>query len=452
MQWNGRLRDVPIAGRRTNKLMTGNSGKAETWYEATVERGEALAALSGMLEADVCIIGGGLAGLTAALELQRRGKAVVLLEAKRLAWGASGRNGGFVFNGFARAISEVARIAGLDDAKALYGLSKQGTEFVRREVTGLSPSAKTGDGVLVALRVDDAAALERRREMMARDFDEPLEVKSTEETRGLLRSGRYFQSILQPRAFHIHPLRYALALAREALRVGVRIHENAPALAVERGRSGFSVRTAAGHVLSEHVVHCVSALDRRIHPESGRAMLPVATYVAVTAPLVQDAIATGLAAADTRRAGNYYRLVDEGRILWGGKITTQVREPRRLGEAMKRDMISVFPQLGDPAIDHAWAGIMGYALHKMPLIGRSADGQFHAGAFGGHGLNTTAMAGMLVARAIADRDEDYRRFAGFGPRWAGGPFGRIGVQGSYWLMQVRDRLEESLSRRRRARR
>ena len=113
-------------------------------------------------------------------------------------------------------------------------------------------------------------------------------------------------------------------------------------------------------------------------------------------------------------------------------------------------MVSVFPQLGNSAVDYAWAGIMGYALHKMPLIGRAADGQFYASAFGGHGLNTTAMAGILIARAIADGDDEYRRFSVFAPRWAGGPFGRFGVQGSYWWMQLRDLVDEARSLKRRS--
>src|SRR5438270_12276209 len=198
--------------------------KTETWYEATAPRGEGMSRLGGTVEGDVCVVGGGLAGLTTALELQRRGKRVVLLEAKRLAWGASGRNGGFVFNGFARGIDEVAAVAGLDRAKALYRLSKLGTEYVRGEAASLAPHAEMGEGVLVTLRFDDADRFRRRQEMMARDFDEPLELKSIEETRLLLRSERYYQSILQARAFHIHPLRYALALAKEALARGAEIY------------------------------------------------------------------------------------------------------------------------------------------------------------------------------------------------------------------------------------
>ena len=157
--------------------------------------------------------------------------------------------------------------------------------------------------------------------------------------------------------------------------------------------------------------------------------MPVATYVAVTEPLDQDAIRTQAAISDSRRAGDYYRLIDEGRILWGGRITTLLSEPSRLAERMKGDMLSVYPQLGNPRMEYAWAGLMGYAIHKMPLIGRDAEGQWFATAFGGHGLNTTAMAGLLVARGITNEDDAYRRFSVFCARlglWPVGPPRRAG--------------------------
>jgi gamma-glutamylputrescine oxidase len=190
------------------------------------------------------------------------------------------------------------------------------------------------------------------------------------------------------------------------------------------------------------VVYCVSSLDRTLHQPTGRAVLPVATYVAVTEPLQQDVIRTRSAISDTRRAGNYYRLVDEGRLLWGGAITTRVSEPAHLAERMKGDMVSVFPELGNPKIDYAWAGLMGYARHFMPLIGSDGQGQWWATAFGGHGMNTTAMGGILMARAIGAKDDEYRRFAPYAPQWAGGPFGRVGVQAGYWYMQLKDVIDE----------
>ena len=415
---------------------------SETWYEATAPAREAPAPPRGVEACDVCIIGGGLAGITTARELQRRGRIVVLLEAKRIAWAASGRNGGFVGNGFAAGVEEITERVGLKNAQALYRLAAHGTEYIRREIARLDASIRMSDGVIVAQRVNDPAGARRRQDMMLRDFGEGLEVLSTEQTRALLATERYFQSFRNPRSFLIHPLRYARALADDAQHGGVKIHEDTAALDVRKAGSSFIVRTAHAEIHAQHVIHCVSSLDRRIHGLSGRAVLPVATYVAVTEPLDQDAIRTRSGIGDMRRAGDYYRLVADDRLLWGGRITTRVGEPSRLAQMMKRDMLSVFPQLGNPKIDYAWAGLMAYALHKMPLIGRAPDGQWFATAFGGHGLNTTAMAGILLARAIADGDDEYRRFAAFAPKWAGGPFGRVGVQASYWRMQAHDRRDE----------
>ena len=417
-----------------------------TWYEATTSRGEARVSLRGMVEADVCVIGGGLAGLTTALELSRRKKKVILLEAKRLAWGASGRNGGFVSNGFAEGIEKVQKRVGLDGARALYSLSRHGSEYVRREIESGDPAIKMGEAWIVALRHRDNGDLRFYRDMMARDYDKDLQFLSSEQTREKLNSTRYFESIYDLRAFHFHPLRYSLMLARKAEACGAVLHENTQALSVQKQGGKWRVRTVHGEVLAQHVVHCVSSLDRGIHKPSGRAIVPVATYVAVTEPLNQDAVRTTAAASDMRRAGNYYRRIDEGRLLWGGRITTQVSEPTRLAEQMKGDMLSTFPQLGNPRIDYSWAGLMGYALHKMPLIGRDGQGQWFATAFGGHGMNTTAMAGQLLARAIADGDDEYQRFAPFALVWAGGQLGRIGVQTSYWWMQLRDRIDEARSK------
>ena len=171
--------------------------------------------------------------------------------------------------------------------------------------------------------------------------------------------------------------------------------------------------------------------------------MPVSTYIGVTEPLEQNVIRTQSALSDTRRAGDYYRLIDQGRILWGGRITTRQSEPYRLADEMRGDMLKTYPKLGRPRMDFAWGGVMGYALHKMPLIGRDGDGHWFATGFGGHGLNTTAMAGCLIAHAIARGDDTYRRFAAFAPRWTFGPLGRFGVQASYWWMQARDRFDET---------
>jgi glycine/D-amino acid oxidase-like deaminating enzyme len=430
--------------------MQPDSDYPRTWYRATAEVPAARPALAGERRAEIAVVGAGLAGLTAALELARERKDVVLIEAGRIGWGASGRNGGFVSAGFARSIGEVAAITGLAKAKQLYALSREGAAYVRKEIAALCPAALMGEGWLLVHRYPNRAGAERAIVAMTDITDAPRELWPAERTRGVLKSTRYFESVYDPEAFHIHPLRYCLALAAAAEAKGAAVHENSRVVSIRSDGRTRRVETASGTVVADSVVLATSAYDRGLVPAIGRAVLPVATYVAVTAPIpsLDQVIGTPAAISDDRRAGDYYRIVDGNRLLWGGRITTRRSEPARLAGKMRGDMISVYPQLGLPKIDYAWPGQMAYALHKMPIITRLDRGLWAMTAFGGHGLNTTAMAGRLVARAITRRDDRFRLFSDFGPRWVGGPLGQAGVQMSYWGMQIRDRIEEQRSGRR----
>jgi gamma-glutamylputrescine oxidase len=413
-----------------------------TLYEATAERGRGWPALERAAEADCCVIGGGFAGLTTALMLARAGRSVALLEADRISWAASGRNGGFVSNGFALNAAAIAKQAGSERARSLYRLSALGTEFVRETILKHEPAIKEGDGLRLCVRHADKGGLRNYGDFLRREFGEDVDIHDAAETRRHLRSERYHDSLYFPRAFHIHPLRYGLLVARLAVEAGVAVHENTRAEVIARNGGAWLVKCSKGQVRAKDVIVCVAALDRRLHSWSGSAVLPVSTYVAATAPFRQDVIKTFSAIADTRRAGDYYRLLPDGRILWGGRITTRQAEPQGLKELMRADMAKTFPALASASIDYAWSGKMAYALSKMPLVGRDPEGIWFATGFGGHGLNTTAMAGILVARAIAAGDDSIKQFAAFAPRWAGGPFGQIGVQASYWWMQLQDRIDE----------
>ena len=416
-----------------------------SWYAATAQIPERRPELTGTMSCEVCVIGGGLAGLTLSRELARRGKSVVLVEANRIGWGASGRNGGFVSAGFAENIVNMIKRVGLDEAKALYKLSIEGLDHVRSMIAERDPTIRMGEGWLVAQRYPDADGQRRVSELLNREFGQRTIVLDPAETRRLLKSERYFHSRFDPSAFHIHPLRYCLALAAAGEEAGARVFEATRVQRVIDDKRPFQLVTAQGRITADHVVHCMSAHDQHLAGAAGRAVLPVATYVAVTEALGERAalaIGTEAAVSDTRRSGDYYRRITDGRILWGGRITTRVSEPKQLAADMKRDMLGVYPQLGHPRMEFAWSGIMSYAIHKMPIVAEIAPGQWAATAFGGHGLNTTAMAGILIARAIADKDTEWRRFMAFGTPWAGGLAGRVGVQLSYWHMQLQDRIDE----------
>jgi glycine/D-amino acid oxidase-like deaminating enzyme len=434
------------------KRMQPDSGYPSTWYAATAELPARRPPFRGERRVEMAVIGGGLAGLTAALELARERKEVVLLEAERIGWGASGRNGGFVSAGFARSIGEVADIVGTQKARELYALSREGAAYVRKEVGALAPETLTGEGWLLVYRRRNAEGAQRSLDRLRAITDAPRELWPIERTRSVLKSDRYFEALYDPEAFHIHPLGYCLALAAAIeAKEGV-VHEGSRVRSIRADGRTRRIETAGGTLIADQVILATSAYDRHLVGAIGRAVLPVATYAAVTARLgakLEDALGTPSAISDDRRAGDYYRIVDGDRLLWGGRITTRRSTPARLADKMRADMVSTYPALGQPAIDFCWPGQMAYALHKMPIIVRVDRGLWAMTAFGGHGINTTAMAGRLVARAITRRDDRFRLFSDFGPRWAGGPFGQAGVQMSYWGMQLRDRIDEAKAGRRR---
>ncbi len=421
-----------------------------TWYAATMVADRERPALTYNLDVDVCVIGAGLAGLTIAREVARRGWSVAVLEAQRVAAGASGRNGGFVSPGFAERIEAIVERVGLPRAKELWALSEAGVDYVRRAIVEAEMrEVAARDGRLSVRRVDDEERLIEHAAMLRVDFGADVEAWPTDQVREVLRSAQYFQALHFPKAFHIHPLNYALGLAAAAEKDGARIFERTVALSLDPAGVRKRVQTERGVVRARHVVLAGSTGIGSVDPPVAATVLPISTYVAVTAPLGErlfDAVRYTGAVADTRRAGDYYRIVADDRLMWGGRISARSSMPWRLKAALRHDMLKVYPQLDGVEIEYAWSGTMAYAVHKMPQIGELAPGYWLAGAFGGHGLNTTAMAGEMIARAILDGDDRWRLFSSYELVWAGGAFGRAAAQAIYWTMQARDAVREKIAR------
>jgi gamma-glutamylputrescine oxidase len=419
----------------------------ETYYGPAAGADAQRPALSGRIEADACIVGGGLAGLTAALELARRGRKVCVLEGERVAWGASGRNGGFVSPGFSARYETIERQVGPDDAKSLHRLSIEGAEAVAANLDLLRVAdANRADGLFATSRYEATAELQRRRDWLEREFDYRVEFRTQAQVQETLASQRYFQALYNPHAFHLNPLNYARALAREIERLGGEVFEASPARSLTRDGAIGVVSTGGGQVQARDVVIACGGYTGSLSPKLQHSYLPIATYVMLTKPnaaLIGRAIRTTAAIGDSRRAGDYYRLVEGGeRILWGGKITTRRTEPRQLARLLHQSMVSTYPQLADLDVDMAWSGLMAYARHLMPQIGQLGEGLWYCTAFGGHGLNTTAIGGKLVAEAIAGDSDRYRLFEPFGLTWNGGLAGRCAVQAAYWAMQATDLVNE----------
>lgn len=415
----------------------------QNYYEATARRGERYGALHGANDAEVCVIGAGFAGLNTALGLIERGvRDVALLEAHRIGFGASGRNGGFVFAGYSRGEDALLRELGPERARRLYRGTRDAVRLIRERSARYAIDCDRRDaGVLWANWFRDPAVLRQRQALLADRFDAHWDWIPREALRERLRTTRYSDALLESEAFHFHPLKYALGIAA-AVRAGRgRVFERSPAIALERRGTGWRVRTEAGHVDTRCVVLACGGYLARLRRSVDAAVLPIATYVMVTEPLhdrLREAMQGEAAVYDTRFAFDYYRPLPDTRLLWGGRISIRDRSPRQVQQLLRRDLLKVYPQLEGVRIEHAWSGLMSYARHQMPQIAQIEPGLWLAQAFGGHGVGPTTHAGELVAGAIAESDARWRDFESFGLVSAFKPAGFLAAQLNYSWLQWRD--------------
>ncbi len=420
------------------------AGHSPSWYTATALSVPERAPLTNDLDVDVCVVGAGLAGLTTAREIARGGWSVAVVEAGRIAGHASGRNCGFVLPGYAGSVDTIAERAGLQKARDLWALAEAGLEYVRATIreTGM-PGVDPIDGWLSVSKLDDAERIVATLQLLGRDFGAEVEGWASDRVRDVLKSDRYFNALYFPRAFHLHPLNYALGLAAAAQAAGAQIFERTPAIAIDPAGVRKRIETPQGRVRAAHVVLAGNVRIGELMPQVAATLLPIWTYLAVTAPLgprLADAITFHGAVSDGERADNHYRIVDGDRILISGRATVWEADPRRFAGELSADIAALYPQLGTVAIEHCWSGVLGRTIHNMPQIGELSPGIWLASGFGGHGLNTTATAGNLIARAIVDNDDTWRLFLPFELIWAGGRAGRVAAQVSYWWRRKRDEL------------
>lgn len=402
-------------------------------------------ALKGTHKTNVCVVGGGFAGLHTAVELQERGiPDVLVLEADEPGFGASGRNGGFVFGGYS--LNEQALIdqLGVSAARWMYGLTLDAVKRIRNIANEAPDQCQWSDGgVILANWFKDTKILDERQKVLD-TLGAPWNRLTAEQTRAYVNSDQYHEGLQEGISGHFDPWRFCQWLAAKIAKKG-KFFSHSSVHRFQHQADGWQIHTENGMVLANELVICGGGYQNRAFPALRKAMLPIATYVLMTKPLGDElaAVLPGNAAIyDTRFAFDYYRKLPDQRLLWGGRIAAFSPNSTAIRQQLLRDIQRVFPQLKQPEVAYCWQGMMSYARHQMPQIGRHRDGYWYAQSFGGHGVTTTAVAGRLLAKAIVGEESALREFHRYPLQNTYGLAGKVAAQGTYWMYQMADRWRD----------
>ncbi|WDD94617.1 FAD-binding oxidoreductase [Burkholderia sp. FERM BP-3421] len=388
-----------------------------SYYAASVNDTTRHPPLDAAIRADVCVIGGGLTGLTAALNLAERGYRVALLEASRVGWAASGRNGGQLIGGYACEIDTFAAHLPAEDVKRIWAMGREAVELVKARIERHAIDCDLRLGYLTAAnKPRDVRALRAwRDEAAARYDDHAFRYVERQDLPRYVDSARYLGGLFDAASGHLHPLNYTLGLARAAREAGVSIFEESGATSFAKTGAGYRVAAGPGSVDARCVVLACNAYLGRLAPALARKIMPVGTYMIATEPLgearARALMPAGAAICDSAFVLDYFRLSRDHRLLWGGKVSYSTWPPRRLAQAMRADMLKTFPMLADARVDYAWGGFVDITMNRAPHFGRLEPDVYFAQGFSGHGVNVTALAGTLIAEAI---DAQAGRFDLFG--------------------------------------
>ena len=406
------------------------------------------------LDVDVCVIGGGIAGLSVARELALRGESVALVEAQRLAWGASSRNNGLVKPGYAADPQDVIARVGADHARELWAMADEGAAHLRSTLDAPDMSGVRGaDGWLQASRVDGGDEIIARIQVLGEDFGMEVEGWQRDQVRAVLGSDHYFHALHFPAAMNLDPVRYARGLANLARQAGVRMFEETPVVGIDA--AGIRKRITTGNA-KLRAYHIVLAGNVHLGPSMARlaaTLLPVWRSVAITEPMngalaasLNEAIRFAGTISGTTQTDEIYRRVDGHRLMWSSRLAAWDMHARDYAPQARKEIVQRFPQLAEVAIAQTWNAVTGHTVHGMPQIGEIRPGVWVASGFGQHGLNVSALAAQLIADGITARDDRWRLFSPFELVWAGGQMGRIAGQGAITWSRLRGEFGARMSR------
>jgi gamma-glutamylputrescine oxidase len=373
--------------------------------------------LKGEVTTDVCVVGGGFAGTSAALNLAERGMRVVLLEADTIGAGASGRNGGQLHSGQRLEQDTLETMVGNAEARRLWELAEEAKALVRDTIARLQINCDLRDGLIAAAwKAADAAPMRAHVDFMRERYGYETRWLSRDELHAEIATQLYHGGVFDPGGGHLQPLAFVRGMASAAESSGSIIHENTKALAVDSGNGVVTVRTASGMVRASHVILACDMWLKDLDRRAGSYAVPINSFIAVTAPLGEERarslIRSGAAVSDTKDVVDYYRLTPDHRLLFGGGETYFGHHARGRQTVAVKPMLRVFPQLADVPIDHAWGGAVGITLNRMPHFGWSQPNVCFAHGFSGHGVAIATLAGRLMAEAVTgtmDRFDVYAR-------------------------------------------
>ncbi len=393
-----------------------------SYYAATATALPPFAPLNGAHKADVCIVGAGYTGLSAALHLAERGYSVIVLEAHRAGFGASGRNGGQVGPGQRIEQDEIERMVGRDDARKLWQIGLEARDLVQALIARHDIDCGWKPGVLHAeWQARNLPHARAYAEKLARDYDYPhLEPLGRAALQEIVRAPVYQGGVLDHGAGHLHPLRYVLGLARAAAKAGAQICENSLVTEIRPGARA-QVHTATGHVEAAHVLIAANGYLGGLVPQVAAKVMPINNFIIATEPLPKGTVlARDVAVADSKFVINYFRLSEDGRLLFGGGESYGYRFPDIM-RTVRKPMLQVFPQLRDAKITHAWGGTLAITRTRLPCFLRVGPNILSASGYSGHGGALASLAGQIMADTVAGQAERFDLMAGLKlPSFPGG--------------------------------
>lgn len=387
--------------------MTHTQEHVASYYAATARDKQLYPSLAGDVRADVCVVGGGLTGVNSALELAQRGHSVVLLEARRIGWGASGRNGGQLIRGIGHDVSGFARHVGEEGVRYLQRAGIDSVALVAERIRDLSIDCdlRWGFCELANTPAQFAAMAEEQEELNALGYPHRTRLVGPDQIHEVVASDCYAGGLVDMGSGHLHPLDLVKGEARAATAFGAQIFEQSPVLRIEHGKTAI-IHCAQGRVLADNLVLGCNAHLEDLEPGLTGKVLPAGSYVVATEPLPEELAAQlipqNMALCDQKVGLDYYRLTADRRLLFGGACHYSGRDPKDIGAYMRPKVLKVFPQLAQVRIDYLWGGMIGITANRFPQVGRlkAHPNVFFAQGYSGHGLNVTHWSARLLAEAI----------------------------------------------------